>query len=55
MNWTGTRTICGIRVFVFGLLLIAHLMDRLDPHKIATLLVAAMGLCAFWWCELGKQ
>jgi hypothetical protein len=55
MNWAGTRTLCGIGVFVFGLLLIAHLLGRLEPHAITTLLVAAAGFCAFWWWELGKR
>lgn len=55
MNGAGTRTILGIGVFVFGLFLIAHLMGRLDPHTITTLLVVAMGLCAFWWWRLGKR
>jgi hypothetical protein len=43
MNWPGMRTLCGIGVFVFGLLLLAHLLDRLEPHTITTLLVAAAG------------
>jgi hypothetical protein len=55
MNWAGTRTLCGIGVFVFGLLLIAHLLGRLEPHLITTLLVAGAGFCAFWWRELGKR
>lgn len=27
---------------------------RVEPHAVTTLLVAAMGFCAFWWWELGK-
>jgi hypothetical protein len=55
INWPGMRTLCGIGVFVFGLLLLAHLLDRLEPHTITTLLIAAVGFCAFWWWELGKR
>lgn len=55
MNWPGMRTLCGIGVFVFGLLLLAHLLDRLEPPTITTLLIPAVGFCAFWWWELGKR
>jgi hypothetical protein len=55
MNCLGMRNLCGIGVFVFGLLLAAHLLGRLEPHTITVLLVAAMGLCAFSWWELGKS
>lgn len=55
MNWASTRTICGIGVFVFALLLAAHLLGRLETHTITALLVAGIGACAFGWWELGKR
>jgi uncharacterized membrane protein YuzA (DUF378 family) len=55
MNLRGARTFCGIGVVVFALLLMAHLLGKLEPQAITTILVAAVGLCAFWWWELGKR
>lgn len=49
------RTLCGIGAAVFGLLLIAHLFGKLEPHSITAALSLAAASCGFWWWELGKR